>query len=30
VPAADKLSALPGKPSPSPTGTAAPQLSPHC
>jgi len=26
----DKLSALPGKPSPSPTGTAAPQLTPHC
>jgi hypothetical protein len=30
VAAADKLSALPGKPSPAPTGTAAPQLTPHC
>lgn len=30
VAATDKLSALPGKPSPSPTGTAAPQLTPHC
>ncbi len=30
VPAPHKLSALPGKPSPSPTGTAAPQLTPHC
>jgi hypothetical protein len=30
VPAPNKLSALPGKPSPSPTGTAAPQLTPHC
>jgi SurA N-terminal domain len=30
VAAPDKLSALPGKPSPSPTGTAAPQLTPHC
>jgi SurA N-terminal domain len=30
VPAPNKLSALPGAPSPSPTGTAAPQLSPHC
>ena len=30
VAAPNKLSALPGAPSPSPTGTAAPQLSPHC
>lgn len=30
VAAPNKLSALPGKPSPSPTGTAAPQLTPHC
>ena len=30
VPAPNKLSAPPGKPSPSPTGTAAPQLTPHC
>ena len=30
VAAPDKLSALPGAPSPSPTGTAAPQLTPHC
>lgn len=30
VSAPNKLSALPGKPSPSPTGTAAPQLTPHC
>lgn len=30
VASADKLSALPGKPSPAPTGTAAPQLTPHC
>jgi hypothetical protein len=30
VAAPDKLSALPGAPSPAPTGTAAPQLSPHC
>lgn len=30
VAAPDKLSALPGTPSPAPTGTAAPQLSPHC
>jgi hypothetical protein len=30
VAAPDKLSAPPGKPSPSPTGTAAPQLTPHC
>lgn len=30
VAAPDKLSAVPGAPSPSPTGTAAPQLTPHC
>ena len=30
VAAPNKLSALPGKPSPAPTGTAAPQLTPHC
>lgn len=30
VSAPNKLSAPPGKPSPSPTGTAAPQLTPHC
>jgi SurA-like N-terminal domain len=30
VAAPNKLSALPGAPSPSPTGTAAPQLTPHC
>jgi hypothetical protein len=30
VSAPNTLSALPGKPSPSPTGTAAPQLTPHC
>jgi hypothetical protein len=30
VAAPNKLSALPGTPSPSPTGTAAPQLTPHC
>ncbi len=30
VAAPDKLSAVPGTPSPSPTGTAAPQLTPHC
>ena len=30
VAAPNKLSAPPGKPSPSPTGTAAPQLTPHC
>lgn len=30
VAAPDKLSALPGAPSPAPTGTAAPQLTPHC
>ncbi len=30
VSAPNKLSALPGKPAPSPTGTAAPQLTPHC
>ena len=30
VAAPAKLSALPGAPSPAPTGTAAPQLTPHC
>jgi hypothetical protein len=30
VAAPNQLSALPGAPSPSPTGTAAPQLTPHC
>jgi len=30
VPAPDKLAAAPGSPSPSPTGTAAPQTTPHC
>ena len=30
VPAPDKLAATPGTPSPSPTGTAAPQTTPHC
>jgi hypothetical protein len=30
VAAPNKLSALPGPPSPSPAGTAAPQLTPHC
>jgi deoxycytidylate deaminase len=30
VAAPNKLSAVPGAPSPSPTGTAAPQLTPHC
>jgi hypothetical protein len=30
VPAPDKLAAAPGTPSPSPTGTAAPQLTPKC
>lgn len=30
VPAPDKLAAAPGTPSPSPTGTAAPQTTPHC
>ena len=30
VPAPDKLAAVPGTPSPSPTGTAAPQTTPHC
>jgi hypothetical protein len=30
VSAPDQLSAPPGAPSPSPTGTAAPQLTPHC
>jgi hypothetical protein len=30
VPAPDKLAAAPGSPSPSPAGTAAPQLTPHC
>lgn len=30
VAAPNKLSALPGKPAPAPTGTAAPQLTPHC
>jgi hypothetical protein len=30
VAAPNKLSAPPGQPSPSPTGTAAPQLTPHC
>ena len=30
VTAPNKLSAVPGAPSPSPTGTAAPQLTPHC
>jgi hypothetical protein len=30
VPVPDKLAAAPGSPSPSPTGTAAPQTTPHC
>jgi SurA N-terminal domain len=30
VPAPDKLAASPGTPSPSPSGTAAPQTTPHC
>jgi hypothetical protein len=30
VPVPDKLAAAPGTPSPSPTGTAAPQTTPHC